>query len=488
MSKELTDLKLAKIKVGSKSEFLGHEVNNQERIFIHGGLFVQLGKKCHMFRYIYRDSSGKARQITIGRFAPDGNGHESFNINQAKAIYMGIMDKREKGIDPLQHKLAEEKAKEIENKRRSTLFGDYCIQWLNKKFENKEVTSPTHKKKLQSYFTNTLATLKDVPLISITTEAIKEIFDSTMALSTNQQDKIHRINQLLHHLFHDAHKEKLIDNNPMLGIYPEDYTAPKRGHYKHINDLAVLCRFLQILPKVKGDPSTIALCKISPHWFTRPVEIRLLKWKDVDFENRKCNLHRAKIRGNSINEENHDEQPTDYYMPLSEPVATILKQLHTITGTKEYVFAGSNGDEPISDNTAGKALRTAMMREGLGHVTTMHGFRYTARSFLPGILGISKRVVEQQMTHNPDKNGEEAAASDDKYGYDQYLYLAERRAMMDIWSEFLEGLANGKYQELTPEEVSHLCESGDKPEWQVFIEELKNKYNRLCAIYQQVKK
>ena len=98
---------------------------------------------------------------------------------------------------------------------------------------------------------------------------------------------------------------------------------------------------------------------------------------------------------------------------------------------------GRFGDTPISDNTAGKALRVALEKEGLGHLTSMHGFRYTARSFIPGIPGIPKRIVEQQMSHATTPSGEEAAQSDDRYGYDQYLYMPERRAMMDVWSEFL---------------------------------------------------
>ena len=118
----------------------------------------------------------------------------------------------------------------------------------------------------------------------------------------------------------------------------------------------------------------------------------------------------------------------------------------------------------------------------------MHGFRYTARSLIPGILGIPKRIVEQQMSHATAPSGEEAAQGDDRYGYDQYLYLPERRAMMDVWSEFLEGIASDIFQELTAEEVRLQCESGQKTQWQVFVEELREKYKRLCGIYQQAAK
>ena len=485
MAKELTDLKLSKIKVGFKSEFLGDVAKNREKIYISGGLFVQLGLRCHTFRYIYRDRDGVSRQISIGRFDPNGDGQHSFNIDQAIAAYSRIIDKRNRGIDPREALEQQRQEEERRRARRELLFGSYANAWLEKKISSGEVTSPDHKAKLESYFNVTLNSILNTPLVDITEDRIRRIFDDTLALSTNQQDKINRINRLLHHLFHDALKERLIDSDPMLGIYPEDYPAPKRGSYKHINDLTTLKKFLQALPKVKGEPSTIAMVRIAPHLFTRPVEIRLLKWENVNFENSYCVLHKAKTRGQSINDGGVNERPTDFIIPLSKPVKIILQQLQTITGNKEYVFSGRFDDNPISENTAGKALRTALEKEGLGHLTSMHGFRYTARSLIPGILRIPKRIVEQQMSHATAPSGEEAAQSDDRYGYDQYLYLPERRAMMDIWSEFLEGIASDIFQELTAEEVRLQCESGQMTRWQVFVEELREKYKRLCGIYQQ---
>ena len=77
---------------------------------------------------------------------------------------------------------------------------------------------------------------------------------------------------------------------------------------------------------------------------------------------------------------------------------------------------------------------------------------------------------------------EERAFSSDRYGYDQYLYLPERRAMMDVWSDLLEGLASDKFQMLSPEQVRQQV---GKTQWQIFVEELREKYKRLCGIYQQ---
>ncbi len=214
----------------------------------------------------------------------------------------------------------------------------------------------------------------------------------------------------------------------------------------------------------------------------RATELRLMKYKDIDFDNSIWYLHRSKRIGQSILDEDIDERPYDYCVPLSAQVKEAIQSLTPLTGKKEYVFTGQDGKNPISSNTAGKALRTALRKANLDDLTTLHGFRYCARGLIPAILGIDSRVVEQQMGHDRAGGEEEKAFSSDRYGYDQYLYLPERRAMMDVWSDLLEGLASDKFQMLSPEQVRQQV---GKTQWQIFIEELREKYKRLCGIYQQ---
>lgn len=126
MAEGLTDSKLSKIKVGCMSSFLGREARDQERIFICGGLFVQLYKDKHMFRYMYRDENKRQKQITLGMFALDGNNSSTFTIEQAKAKYLSEMSERNiNGQDPYKTREQKRLEREEEAKRKALLFKLY---------------------------------------------------------------------------------------------------------------------------------------------------------------------------------------------------------------------------------------------------------------------------------------------------------------------------------------------------------------------------
>lgn len=481
MPDELTDFKLSKMRVGYKSDFLGREVRDHERIFICGGLFVQFYKDKHMFRYTYRDENKKQKQLSIGMFSLNGNGITSFTIEQAKAKYLADMaERRVNGRDPYKTREQKRIEREEETKRKALLFKLYWPTWV----EKQNYGSEAHKKKVESSFNSLCASIADLPLVDITEDHIRTLLDGILEIAPKKVDTIHRLYLHLSNLFKTAKRQKLVTTNPMAEIYPEEYPAPKTGKYKHAKNLPELKQFLQVLPDIEAEPVTKVLLSIAPHLFMRASELRLMKYKDLDMENSIWYLHRSKRIGQSIFDKDIDTRPYDYCVPLSPQVKAAIESLYPLTGTKEYVFTGQDGKSPISDNTAGKALRNALKKKGLAELTTLYGFRYVARGMIPAILGIDKRIVEQQMSHDPSQNtGEgEVAHSSDKYGYDQYLYLPERRAMMDVWSDLLEGLVSDKFQILTPEQARQQV---GKTQWQMFLEELHEKYKRLCGIYQQ---
>ena len=479
MAEELTDSKLSKIKVGCMSSFLGREAIEHEKIFICGGLFVQLHKNSHVFRYTYRDENKKQKQITLGIFALDGNGSSTFTVEQAKSKYLSEMsDRKINGQDPYKTREQKRQEREEEAKRKALLFKHYWPVWVDKQ----NYGSKQHLKKVINEFEKLCSSIADTPLCDITEDNIRTMLDGILELAPQKTDTVHRLYQHLAILFKTARKQRLIEANPMAEIYPEEYPAPKTGKYKHAKNLPELRQFLLALPEIQAEPVTKVLLTIAPHLFMRATELRLMKYKDIDFKNSIWYLHRSKRIGQSILDEDIDERPYDYCVPLSAQVKEAIQSLIPFTGNKEYVFTGQDGKNPISANTAGKALRTALRKVKLENLTTLYGFRYCARGLIPAILGIEKRIVEQQMGHDRAGGEEEKAFSSDRYGYDQYLYLPERRAMMDVWSDLLEGLASDKFQMLSPEQVRQQV---GKTQWQIFVEKLREKYKRLCGIYQQ---
>ena len=85
----------------------------------------------------------------------------------------------------------------------------------------------------------------------------------------------------------------------------------------------------------------------------------------------------------------------------------------------------------MSENAVLYALR------GLGiekDEATPHGFRATARTLMVEQLGIRVDLIEHQLAHAvKDATGE---------AYNRTQFLPERREMMQVWADYLDGLQN----------------------------------------------
>ena len=86
----------------------------------------------------------------------------------------------------------------------------------------------------------------------------------------------------------------------------------------------------------------------------------------------------------------------------------------------------------MSENT----LRTALRRMGYTNdEMTPHGFRAMARTIMVEQLNLHPDVIEAQLAHG--KSGPLGAA------YDRAEFMAQRRAMMKKWAEYLANLRDG---------------------------------------------
>ena len=111
----------------------------------------------------------------------------------------------------------------------------------------------------------------------------------------------------------------------------------------------------------------------------------------------------------------------------------IFRELQPLTGSGRYVFPGARTSKrPMSDN----AVLAAMRGLGIGkEEMTGHGFRAVARTILDEVLGVRPDFIEHQLAHAVrDPNGR---------AYNRTAHLGERRAMMQQWSDYLDGLKGG---------------------------------------------
>ena len=159
--------------------------------------------------------------------------------------------------------------------------------------------------------------------------------------------------------------------------------------------------------------------RLLPLLFCRPGELRQMKWSELDLEKAEWKFVASKTN-------------VDHLVPLATQAVALIRELEPLTGKGEYVFAGRPG-RPISDAAINAALRR------MGYDTqkeiTGHGWRAVARTLLAEELGFRPEVIEHQLAHAvPDALGR---------AYNRTKYIDERKRMMQVWADYLEGLVRG---------------------------------------------
>ncbi|GEM_PF-1794124 len=485
---DMTDLRLEKIRIGSPCNLLdGHPIlpAKATRIFYRGtGLYFEITKTGQkVFRFVYRQKDGNQKTMTIGHFSKEGDGESLFTIDQAHQRYLEAMGRlKVKNIDPAEERkrVAEEQKSDEERSKRT--FKKVYLEWL----DNPGITikSPTgftatHKTKVLDRIKKHCNTISEKPFHKIKESDIREILDRLKA--DNRPDTANRLYISFRQIFQYGRWKRYIDSDPMERILPGEYPAVKNKRFKHTLELMMLQRVLRLIDSNDiGEIQTRIALKLAPLLFTRPVELRLMRWQDIDFERRIWSTHKAKMLGREVaSQETQDSEP-DFVVPLSEEAVRLIKQLE-LYRCSDYVFAIRGGDEAPSDSTFSKALRELLKKNGLEGKQTVHGFRHIVRSLAPAKLAIPVRVIEQQMSHS------EIPKSSDKHLYDQNLYVPERRAFMDVWSEFIAAVRDD-YQEYYQEELDELKRQGKQTRWSEVLEELKAKYHTKALDYEQVTK
>jgi len=121
-----------------------------------------------------------------------------------------------------------------------------------------------------------------------------------------------------------------------------------------------------------------------------------------------------------------------HIVPLSRQAIDVLRELHAVRRTGNYVFPGAaHIYRPMSSNTVNGALRR------LGYTNeemTAHGFRSMASTLL-NEHGWNRDAIERQLAH-ADRDSIRAT-----YNYAEYL--PERRRMMQWWADYLDALRAG---------------------------------------------
>lgn len=392
----LSDMKIQKIKAQDKPITL----------FDGGGLFLLItpsGGKLWRFKYRF---NGKEKKIAFGAYP---------TISLLDARHKRDEAKRQlaNGIDPAEVRQAQKQA----NIQETETFEVVAREWHNKFKANwTEGHAETIRHRLER---DVYPWIGKRPISEIKAPELLKVLQRVEERGT--LETAHRIRTICGQVFRYALATGRAERDPasdLRGALPQT----QERHRAAITEPKKVGDLLRAIDCYQGSFVVKCALQFLPLVFVRPGELRHAEWSEIDFDNAEWNIPAGKMKMREA-----------HLVPLSNQAIAILQELKKLTGASLYCFpSGRSFERPMSDN----ALVAALRRMGFEKSEmTAHGFRAMARTLLDEVLQVRIDFIEHQLAHAVrDPNGR---------AYNRTAHLAERKKMMQQWSDYLDGLKAG---------------------------------------------
>jgi integrase len=197
----------------------------------------------------------------------------------------------------------------------------------------------------------------------------------------------------------------------------------KSTYFASITNPSGVGGLLRAIDGYQGSLVTRCALRLAPLTFVRPGELRKAEWAHVDLVAAEWHIPGERMK-----------MGKDLIVPLSRQALDVLRELHPLTGHRQFLFPGvQRVNRPMSENTVNSGLR----RLGYtGDEMTGHGFRAMARTILDEVLGYRVEWIEAQLAHEVrDPNGT---------AYNRTAFSHGRKEMMQGWADYLDELRSPK--------------------------------------------
>lgn len=304
-----------------------------------------------------------------------------------------------------------------------------------------------------------------VGALPITEVTSGDLFNNLTWLHTEKQCSVDVIRRLEIHereIFAYAIVKNLVTVNVAAAMKGSPLPKREESHYAAITDPEGLSRLLVDIDDYQGDFLTQRILRLAPLLFVRPGNLLEAEWPEVDFISN--DKPQWTVPAGKLKPIKGVPRTDDLIVPLSRQAVEIFTELWEVTGQVEdngnkkeekpnYVFPSTSTKKeglPMAEGTVNEALRS-MGYDRKKHV--FHGFRATARTLLEEELDMKEKWIEMQLGHIvKGQNGK---------AYNRTKFLEARRAMMQAWSDYLDGLKT-KYRAAHKKE--ELAQSPDTEE------------------------
>lgn len=411
----LTDVKARNAKPGEK----------QVKLFDGDGLFMLVtpaGGKWWRFKYRF---GGKEKLLALGTYPEVSLADARQRRDDARKLVAN-------GVDPGEVKKAQ-KAARLQAGENS--FEVVAREW-HSKFAPTWADSHAYwvMRRLEQYV------FPDIGSRSIAELKAPDVLKMLRRIEGVALETAHRVKFVCGQIFRYAVGTGRAERDPtadLKGLLP----PRSQKHHAAITDPKEVAGLLRAIDGFNGTFTVKCALQLAPLVFLRPGELRQAEWSEFDLDAGEWNIPigRMKLK-KRIKEERSGEK---HLVPLSTQAVAILKELQALTGQSRYVFPSARSfARPMSN----MAINAALDRMGFKGEMTAHGFRALARTILDEILQVRLDLVEHQLAHSvKDPLGR---------AYNRTTHLTERRKMMQIWADYLDGLKGAKVTRLNKEEIA----------------------------------
>lgn len=395
------------------------------------GLSIRIypnGKKEYYLRYAHPHIDGKRPRMMLGKV-------EEISLYEAKHKAESILKMVAQGSDPKAiHK--KEQVNKYAHLKNAT-FSEITQAWRDHKTSSRNRSTP----RKRAFSESTLKfwdlclgymcrEIGDLRMKDITSEMILSVCEAIQN-NENQATFVGASTRLYtEKVFSFAVARGLCDRNVAIDTRGELAPASSGNHLPAITKPDQFATLLKDMFNFKGASKiTLEAMNLLPYVFVRSIDLRSMRWQDIDWDNKLWVFSPTKGEG-------RDDMVSHLVVPLAIQVIERLRRIQAITGHKEYVFASMRAS---SNSYISKATLVQIFhRLGYKDVQCAHGFRASAKTLLmeQPELRYSDIVTELQLGHRiKDTHGG---------AYNRLDEIDKRVHMMQDWADYIDKLRNSK--------------------------------------------
>lgn len=373
------------------------------------GLYLEVTDKGSKYWRLKYRILGKEKRLSIGVYP-------AISLAKARKLALEAREQVAEGIDPSIKKRIQ---KDLAKVAAENSFKAIALEWFENWKGGKVTNSITRTKGLLNNWL--LPTIGNIPITEITPpellRTLKKIENSTKGGSNNHY-MAKRAKELSGQIFKYAIATGRAFNNPSrdIGIALKPHQVK---HFSSITEPRKIGKLMLAMDSYDGGIVVKTALHLSAYIFCRPIEIRRLEWKEINWEESRIEFPAEKMK-----------MREPLMVPMCTQVVALLQNIQQFTGSGKYVFPSQRGQgRPMSEN----AVRLAIRSLGYGNDDmTPHGFRAMARTALAEQLEYPSDWIEAQLAHAvSDANGR---------AYNRTLFIKQRTKMMQDWADYLDYL------------------------------------------------